>query len=95
MSYITMNHNNTTSYIVPLNAMNAFLDFSGIAKNAIRRDREVLDRKNETGPNFAIEVHKAMEYVNYVRQYATEENLHKFDTRDYMFFFDNKLGSET
>lgn len=88
--YIKKTEGKRVFYILPVKEFSnsvAYLDVTDRARHAINRDR----RKHydaENGPNFGVEILHAREYADYVAQHATENNLHKFNTRDggYSFF---------
>lgn len=80
------------SYVVPLNKTiedyPLFMDATRIIEDAIRRDRK-HGYEPEMGPHYAIEHHRALEYVSYVSECMEWNHYYKFDTRFYRFF----LGS--
>lgn len=95
--YVKHSENRRTYFLVPLpkkfDGKVAYLDLTERAKNAINRDRRNY-YDPEDGPEFSIEVLHAMEYADYVSQYANEKNLHKFGTRTGYSLFVNHLGDD-
>jgi len=58
-----------------------YLDVTRLAKNAINKDRRNF-YDSENGPNFFIEIQRASEYAEYIRECGvTSYNYHKFNTR--------------
>jgi len=67
-----------------------YLDFSKIALSAIRVDSE-SGHDSEKGPEFGIELHKAIDYVDYLRKCKlTIYNIHRYETKSgYSLFVEN------
>ena len=67
-----------------------YLDFSKIALSAIRTDAS-SDHASEKGPDFGIELRKAIKYVTYLRGCKLNiYNLHRYETKDgYSLFVEN------
>ena len=90
---VTVREGKHTNYLFPVAMRNgsadaAYLNATDVIKEAIRKDRK-KHYEAENGPNFAIEVQRALDYSFYVGDYATTENLHKFNTsKGYTFFVD-------
>ena len=93
--YLKKTFGNRPTYIIPLNTRlgdkGIFIDATDALENAKQRDHE-LGYRYEKGPNFGHEVMKAIEYGDYVIQYATVDNYYKFSTRRYSVFLS---GAET
>jgi hypothetical protein len=85
--------NRGTFFLFPLdktlNDRTAYLDATDTLHDAIRSDRK-KGYEDEKGPAFAIEALRAREYADYVSEYATSENLQRFDTKRY-YFYTNSL----
>jgi len=67
-----------------------YLDFSKIAMSAIKIDNG-SDHESERGPEFGIEVHRAGEYVEYLRECKLNVyNFHRYETKSgYSLFVEN------
>lgn len=80
------------SYIVPLGKFidqhQLYMDATSVVLDAIDRD-VVLGYDKQQGPNYGIEHHRLMDYINYVQEFINGDNYFKFDTKNYSFF----LGS--
>lgn len=78
-----------THFLVPIgksfDSRPVFLNATDAIFDAMRRDRK-MGYSMEEGPNYGIERQHAEDYADFVGQYATRENLHKFDTRAYRMF---------
>ncbi len=95
--YVKHTENRRTYFLVPLpkkfDGKTAFLDLTERARNANNRDRRNY-YDSENGPEFCIEILHAIEYAEYVSQYANERNIHKFGTRAGYSFFINPLDDD-
>ena len=67
-----------------------YLDFSKVALPAISIDRE-SNHNSEKGPEFGIELHRATEYVEYLRECKLNVyNFHRYETKNgYSLFVEN------
>lgn len=65
---------------IKLNDSEIIMDATDRLREANKRDKHG-DYGIEDGPHFGIEVARAQEYLEYVKQHATPENYFKFNTR--------------
>lgn len=67
-----------------------YLDFSKAALSAIRLDSK-NEHDSEKGPEFGIELHRATEYVEYLRKCKLNVyNFHRYETKGgYSLFIEN------
>lgn len=82
-----------TEYMIQLpekyNGHDAFVKMTGIIRQANRVDRK-RDYDHLNGPNVGIEVQRALDYIDYVSQVATPDNLSRFNTARYTFIIDTE-----
>jgi len=81
-------------FLIPVkedNGQTIYLDFSKVAMPAIRTDSD-SDHKSESGPEFGFEVHRAGEYVEYLRECKLNvHNFHRYETKSgYSLFVENE-----
>lgn len=89
-SYKKVNEGKQTLFLIPIKEIDdgmIYLDTTRIIKNALNKDRR-NEYANENGPNFWIEMIRALDYAEYVIGCnVTNYNYHKFNTkRGYSFF---------
>jgi len=79
---VELNDNTYYNYVVPfvLSSGDKFmLDFSSVAKGAMRKDGR--DHRGSVGPNLAIEINRAIEYATYVETHAIVRNASRFSSK--------------
>ncbi len=79
-------------FLIPVkedNGKTIYLDFSKIALTALRMDSED-EHETESGPEFGTEVHRASNYVEYLRDCKlTVYNYQRYVTNGYSLFVEN------
>ena len=79
-------------FLIPVkedNGKTIYLDFSKIALSALTMDTKD-NHKSESGPEFGIEVHRASEYVEYLRECKLNVyNYQRYGTNGYSLFVEN------
>ena len=91
--YVTHTQGKRVLYLVPITEIDEgtiYLDFTSVAKPANTKDKRA-GHDSEKGPNFGHEVHRALEYAEYLQDCKlTKYNVHKYNTRrGYSLFTEN------
>lgn len=98
MKVVKYNENKHINYLIPLSEKrfpnNVYMDITVAVRNAMARDKRMLGRDYEQGPNYAQEIHRAVEYAKYVDEYATEENVSKFNVPSLDYYFHVNTSNE-
>lgn len=94
-SYKKVIEGKQVSFLIPIKELNdgmIYLDATRIIKNAINKDRR-NEYESEDGPNFWIEMDRALNYADYVIGCdITDYNYHNFNTkRGYSFFIQSNV----
>lgn len=80
-------------FLIPVkedNGKTIYLDFSKIALSALTMDTK-CDHASERGPEFGIEVHRASEYVEYLRECKLNVyNYQRYGTNGYSLFVEHE-----
>ena len=83
-----------TLFLIPVKESDGktiYLDFTRVARPALTKDKRAKRYDEERGPSFGFEVHKAMEYVEYLQDCdITVRNFQRFGTnKGYSLFVED------